>query len=72
MQLLEFLIENDISQKDFAERINVSQSSISRYLTGEVTPTVLVAVKIKDETGGAVTCEDWAELDAWNAENILT
>lgn len=72
MQLLEFLYENDISQTDFAQRIGISQSSISKYLTGNVTPSVIVALKIQDETGGEVTCRDWESLHEWNAENILS
>ena len=72
MQLLEFLYENDISQTDFAQRIGISQSSISKYLTGNVTPSVLVALKLHDETGGEVNCRVWESLHEWNAENIAS
>ena len=59
MQLFEYLIQKDVSQTRFAEKIGVSQPTLSRYLVGQTIPSVITAVRIKDATRGEVTPEDW-------------
>ena len=62
MNLADFLVAKGVSQTAFADRIGVSQPSLSRYISGATVPNVLVAERIKAASGGLVTFEDWTEL----------
>ena len=62
MKLDDFLVAKGVNLTAFADRIGVSQSSLSRYISGATVPTVLVAERIKEASGGLVTYEDWTEL----------
>ena len=62
MKLDDFLVAKGFSQTAFADRIGVSQPSLSRYISGASVPNVLVAERIKAASGGLVTYEDWTEL----------
>ena len=75
MQLFEYLIQRDVSQTQFAEKIGVSQPTLSRYLVGETIPSVVTAIKIEQVTGGAVKPRDWLtvveDFDNWDAGAVI-
>lgn len=62
MKLDDFFVAKGVSQTAFADRIGVSQPSLSRYILRATVPDVLVAERIKAEAGRLVTFEDWMEL----------
>lgn len=59
MNLKEWLSQNGMSGVEFAERIGVQQSSVSRYTRGIRIPDRKVAQRIYLETRGAVTPNDF-------------
>ena len=58
MLLYDYLLKNRIEQKDFAKRIDVAASTLSRWLSGDRTPRGAQALKIVAETKGKVTLAD--------------
>jgi transcriptional regulator with XRE-family HTH domain len=58
MKLNEFLEHANMSQKDFADRVGVTESSISLYMAGKRTPSLKQAIIIENWTRGLVTCKD--------------
>lgn len=53
-----YLEKNRLSQKNFAERLDVSQSLVAQWITGRARPTPKKAPDIIKITGGEVTRED--------------
>ena len=49
--LSNLLEENDITQRELAEKINVTEVTISRYLSGERSPRIEIVSKIADFFG---------------------
>lgn len=49
----------EITNSEFAERIGVSRQALWRYRSGERMPERAVMQKIMEETGGAVTPNDF-------------
>ena len=64
MQLYKYLIHRNISQSEFADKIGVSQPTLSRYVNGDTLPSVVIGARIEAATSGEVSCGDW--------ENLLT
>ena len=63
MHLYQYLIQNDVSQTQFADKLGISQPTLSRYLIGSTYPTVVSAIQIERLTNGKVKCHDWANLE---------
>lgn len=63
MTLSAYLKTNRIRQEDFAERIGVSQATVSRLVNGKQTCDIPLAVKIDRATAGAVPLTSWAEAE---------
>ena len=59
MQLPEYLERRNISQGQFAKRMNVSRQLVHKWCTGVHVPSLENAFKIRDCTGGQVDVEDW-------------
>ena len=62
MQLYKYLITNNISQSEFADKIGVSQPTLSRYVNGDTLPSVVIGARIEAATSGEVSCGDWENL----------
>ena len=62
MDLAVYLTAKGVTQASFADRIGVSQATLSRYARRTATPTVTVAERIKAASGGEVTYEDWLPM----------
>ena len=62
MQLYKYLIHHNISQSEFADKIGVSQPTLSRYVNGETLPSVVIGARIEAATSGEVACGDWENL----------
>jgi DNA-binding transcriptional regulator YdaS (Cro superfamily) len=57
-RLANYLKDNRIKQKDFAETIGVSEGYLSQICKGTHSPSLSVAVRVEDATSGAVTVRD--------------
>jgi transcriptional regulator with XRE-family HTH domain len=55
MKLKEWLSENHISQKQFADALCVSNVTVNRWINGQRTPSV----KIEDISKSDVKLRDW-------------
>ena len=62
MQLYKYLINQNISQSEFAEKIGVSQPTLSRYVNGDTLPSVVIGARIETATSGEVSVRDWENL----------
>jgi transcriptional regulator with XRE-family HTH domain len=60
--LIEYMVANGLSQADLAKRLGVHTSTLSYWLSGTNEPSRPNRIKIRQETGGAVTSDD---LDDW-------
>lgn len=58
MKLKLWLEKNNISQLVFADKLNVSTSTLSRYISGERKISLSMAIKIVKLTGGELSCQD--------------
>lgn len=61
MTLNEYLSVNDIPPPAFAYSIDVSPQAVYRYLDGSRMPKRPILLKISEQTGGAVTANDFIE-----------
>jgi len=59
MKLSEWLAETGLTQKQFAERIGVTQGAVSMMCRDKPRLSLDVAVKIERATRGAVPVEEW-------------
>ena len=59
MTLAQYLAENAITQVAFAKSAGIATSTVSRYLTGEIAPTLAQMARIAEVTQGAVQPNDW-------------
>ena len=64
MKLEEWLSRNNVKPADLARRVGVSRGTISRYLSGERTPTSRIAAEIIRATEGEVTTTDLYDLES--------
>ena len=62
MQLYKYLINHNISQSEFADKIGVSQPTLSRYVNGDTLPSVVIGARIETATSGEVSTRDWENL----------
>ena len=58
MTLIEYLEQNELTPRQFAEKIGVSGQAVRRYICRERFPRPAIALRIVDETGGAVGFQD--------------
>ncbi len=63
MKLAAFLATAGTTHAEFAARIGVSQASVSRYAAGLRIPEPYPMARIVAETRGAVTANDFYEVD---------
>lgn len=70
MTLRDWLAANNISDQDFAERLGVNRMSVWRYRTGVIVPDKDMLNRIRSETAGAVTANDFVHgSDMASTEN---
>jgi transcriptional regulator with XRE-family HTH domain len=58
MGLSEWLDKKGISEREFGDRIGLTQAYVNRLRRGLATPSVITAVTIRNETNGDVTVDD--------------
>lgn len=58
MQLLDYLIKYDISNKDFAEHVKLTPGTISHYINQKRIPSPKIAQRIQYVTNNEVTIKD--------------
>jgi transcriptional regulator with XRE-family HTH domain len=59
-RLAAYLKERELSPADFAKAIGANRSQVYRLLTGERGPSVDLAARIEETSGGAIKAADWA------------
>ena len=59
MTLLDYLQKHGLSQQALGDRLGLTQSTISRYVSGERMPKREHLRRIMEETGGLVTPTDF-------------
>jgi len=64
MKLSQYLVSNNISQSDFAQKLGTCQATIHKYLYKHTVPSGLRILQIHQLTNGEVTVEDWVQLHA--------
>lgn len=62
MTLAEFLSKKGLSHSAFAEKIGVSQAAINRYAKGRRMPRPAILARIRKETDGIVTANDFMSV----------
>lgn len=58
-KLADYLARKNITGREFADKIDAHPSTVSRILSGNLTPTIDLACRIKAATGGLIKVEDW-------------
>lgn len=64
MTLADFMKAADLKDTDFAERIGMDRTFVSRLRRGLVKPSIKTVVAIERATGGAVKARDFVEEGA--------
>lgn len=64
MTLKDWFSETGVTQREFAHRIGRSEATVSRLVNGVNRPDRATIRAIHKETGGAVTPNDFIDLDA--------
>lgn len=59
--LAEYLTQNGLTQSEFAERVGITQSVVSRLARRRIKPHIDLAAAIERETRGAVPAVSWAD-----------
>tara|TARA_B100000989_G_scaffold179788_2_gene135063 strand:+ start:1860 stop:2093 length:234 start_codon:yes stop_codon:yes gene_type:complete len=65
MKLHDYLIENVLSEKEFADQIGVKQPTISRYINKYRIPKKHILQKISEVTKDQVNENDFAKQIHW-------
>jgi transcriptional regulator with XRE-family HTH domain len=61
MDLTQYLKAENLTQAQFAERINVRQSTVSKLCSGVTRPSLDMALVIESATGGLVPVAAWSD-----------
>lgn len=61
MNLTTYLEIYDLTQKEFAELVGVSEGAIQNYVKGKRCPTLLIALRIQEKTHDKVTAEELSD-----------
>ena len=59
MKLLQYLVQNEISQKKLAEILKVSQPTVNKWLNNKAVPSGKRIVEIERLTDGNVSARDF-------------
>lgn len=62
MKLETYLQTQSIKHSDFAEKLGVSQVTVTRYANGKRKPSLAMALKIEGLTKKKVRVSDWFDL----------
>jgi transcriptional regulator with XRE-family HTH domain len=57
--LKDYLSRAGMKQEAFALRVGVTQATVSKLIARTMTPSLELALKIEDATGGAVSARSW-------------
>ena len=60
-KLREYIDSNSMTMADFGQRVGVSQSQVSRLLSGGAKPSLETIRQIKRVTNGEITADDWID-----------
>lgn len=58
-QLQDYLARLNLKQSAFAERVGATQATVSKLATGQMRPSLELAVAIERETQGQVPAVSW-------------
>jgi transcriptional regulator with XRE-family HTH domain len=68
MDIASWLTSTATTAADFAKRIGVSRQALHRYKTGDRVPRPKMLARIREETDGAVTANDFLPREAPSSE----
>jgi len=68
MKLNQYLVENAMSQKEFAARLGVCQATDHKYLYKSTVPSGMRMMQIHKMTKGAVSVQDWMNMHEVDAD----
>ncbi|HEV8036698.1 helix-turn-helix transcriptional regulator [Yoonia sp.] len=60
-QLRQYITDQGISARAFAQSIGLSAAGLHGIMHGRNVPSLVVAIRIEDATGGAVPVRAWVE-----------
>ncbi len=64
MKLSHYLDEKSLNASAFAAVVGVEPSTVTRLLRGERAPSLALAARIREATGGKVTADDFLPAPA--------
>lgn len=67
-RILYFMYLNNITQKDLANRLGISERTLHRYIIGEVKPQIDIAMQLADEIGAGTVYEVFDYKNTLQAE----
>jgi hypothetical protein len=69
MKLIEYMRANALDDETMADRVgSITSHGIRKLKYGERKPSLAIAVRIEEVTGGAVTASEWIRNDQPSAE----
>ncbi len=73
MTLLEFLEKTDMTQREMARRLDVSQPTVTKWVRGRFIPTMPNLIRITEVTDGLVRYDDFVRVkqQAGQTEKVL-
>lgn len=60
MTLKDWLHAKDKTQEEFAEKVGVKRATVCHLVNGNKRPSLSLALRIADKTGGDVPVAEWA------------
>lgn len=69
MKLAAYLEETKEKQRDFASRVQTTDATVSRLLTGTLRPGLDLALRIEAATDGKVPPREWEAIETPASDN---
>jgi len=67
MKLDDYLVKNNLTQKEFAKTTGIHPVNLNKYIKGKKIPNISTALKIREATNGEVDISDLVEEDRASA-----
>ena len=68
MKLADYLQQSNLTDAEFGAKVDCSQSQVNRIKNGASQPSAELIARIRDETGGAVSFDDFYPIPIEAAE----
>lgn len=64
-----YLKHTCISQRSFAKTVGTTPNNLNALVKGKSKPSIKLAYRIEEKTGGLVTLYDWIASEVYNIEH---